>query len=92
MSFRYRRKKAEVEAILWTGHNKEAMMRFLGDDRDGTVQPGQCSHCLKVNLNTVRRPVWAELPAGAYLVRDEGGLLGIQTRESFEFEYERIAS
>jgi hypothetical protein len=91
MTLRYRRKQTEVDAILWTGYNKEAMMRFLGDDRDGTVQPSK-GLALKVNLNTVRHPLWAELPAGAYLVRDTRGLFGIQTRESFEEEYERIAS
>jgi hypothetical protein len=88
---RFKRKKTEVDAILWTGYNKQEMMRFLGDDRDGTVQPSK-GQSLKVNLNTPRRPLWAELPAGAYLLRDEGGLFGIQTRESFEEEYDRVVA
>lgn len=86
--WRYRVKEAEIDAILWTGYNKRELMEFLGEDRDGSVRPGQ-GKMLTVNLNTPLRPMWTELPAGAYLLRTKAGF-GIQTRESFEQEYERM--
>jgi hypothetical protein len=88
MRWRYRLKESEIEAILWTGHNKHEMMEFLGENRDGSVKPG-LGRVLVVNLNTPLRPLWAELPPGAYLLRTRAGW-GIQTRASFELDYERM--
>jgi hypothetical protein len=36
---KFRKKPVVIEAVRWDG-NKLAMMRFLGDERNGTVRPG----------------------------------------------------
>lgn len=77
---RYRKKQVEVEALRWTGENREAIQRFLGDAVTVIVE------------DSVARTWHGEAAPGDYFART-GGRVGytVMYGPTFDAEYERIA-
>lgn len=87
----YRPLAADVEALLWDGGNRRAVIRFLGDawrGFSGQWSPtGPDERKVAVRLSGTLLNV----PAGNWLVRDANGSLSVWTDQYLHSRYEEVS-